>query len=211
MPKQVLPDLESFQSFERSLYRRGFRKLSSGEFGRDRERLGLVPGRPREGKETGYIFSASGLSAVVWTTFLEREGAARDQDSGWVLIREGDEAQYFARPMRRTQNFLDRLLLSACIARLRVLHRPLCPKCGAFMNITRGRTLKQRYWSCAKGHAKETLPWDHGIPPLALQYIEKMRKERARYKEKLAKVGKVPGKALLTRKPWKSERPQNKI
>lgn len=211
MPEKVLPDIESFEAFERSLLKRGFRKIAKKEFGRDKERLGLTSPSPRKGRETGFIFSASGLTVVVWTTFLEAEGVARDQDSGWVLIREGDEARYFARPMMRTKNFLHRLLLAACIAKVRIENRPLCPTCKAFMKITEGQHLKQRYWSCCNGHGKVTLPWDHSLPPLVLEYLKDIRKERARYRRKLAKEGKTPGKALLKRTPWTMKRLENKV
>ena len=211
MPEKVLPDAMSFAAFARSLLKRGFRKIGKREFGRDQERLGITPPSPRKGKETGFTFSASGLTVVVWTTFLEAEGVARDQDSGWVLIREGDEARYFARPMMRTKNFLYRLLLAACIAKVRIENRPLCPTCQAFMKITEGKYLKQRYWSCCKDHGKVTLPWDHSLPPEVLEYLKDIRNARARYRRKLAKEGKTPGKALLKRIGWKVGRPENKL
>lgn len=211
MPEKVLPDVLSFISFEKSLLGRGFRKIGKKEFSRDQIRLGLTPPSPRLGLEAGYVYAASGLTVVVWTTFLEAEGAARDEDSGWVLIKERDEARYFARPMMRTKNFFYRLLWAACIAMWRVEHRPLCPTCQAFMDITNGKALKQRYWSCSRGHKKVTLPWDHDLHPAALEYLTKIRNERARYKKKLAKEGKTPGKALLKRISWKVKRPENKV
>lgn len=211
MPEKVLPDTLSFSAFERSLLKRGFRKIGGGEFRRDQKRLGLTPPSPRAGRETGYVFSASGLTVNVWTTFLEAEGVARDQDSGWVLIKDGDKVRHFARPMMRTKNFFYRLLWAACIAKWRVEHRPLCSTCHAFMDITNGKALKQRYWCCSKDHKAVNLSWDHGLHPAALKYLKQIRKERARYRRKLAKEGKTSGAALLKRVGWKAKRPENKL
>ena len=213
VPKQVLPDTFSFQAFERSLLRRGFRKITRTEFVKDFGRLDLRAPSPRPGREAGFIFVANGLTVVVWTTFVESEGRARDVDAGWVLIKEKDNPIYFSRPMHRTKNFLYRLLEQACIARQRVLHRPLCSLCKAFMNITMGRVFKSRYWSCHKPAHSEfvTLPWDHGLPTEVFQAVKKVRKTRASYQKKLKASGKNSGAAMLKRKGWKVGAPANKL
>jgi hypothetical protein len=213
VPKQVLPDESSFQAFERSLFGRGFRKITRTEFVKDFARLDLRAPSPRPGREAGYAFVANGLTVVVWTTFVESEGKARDVDTGWVLIKERDSPHYFSRPLHRTKNFLYRLLEQACIARQRVINRPLCPLCKALMRITQGKGLKSRYWSCHKPAHSEfvALPWDHGLPTEVLQAVEKVRKTRAPYQKKLKAVGEKPGKAMLKRKGWAVGTPENKL
>jgi hypothetical protein len=79
------------------------------------------------------------------------------------------------------------------------------------MGIVNGRALKQRYWSCCKGHEKVTLPWDHDLHPAALEHVAKARNERARYKKKIVEEGKTPGKALLKRTGWAVGKPENKL
>jgi hypothetical protein len=214
VPKKVLPDEASFQAFERALVvKRGFRKITRTEFKKDFERLALEAPSPRKGREAGFAFTANGLTVIVWTTFVETEGAARETDAGWVLIKEKDNPLYFARPMNRTKNFLYRLLEQACIARERVLNRPLCPACNAFMRITQGRGLKSRYWSCKSPlHKKmERRSWDDGLRPEVLERVKKVRKSRAPYTDKLKAVGKASGIAMLRRKGWTVGKPGNMI
>ncbi|MBU4351289.1 hypothetical protein KKH63_03100 [Patescibacteria group bacterium] len=213
MPKRkVLPDAEAFARFGNALLRRGFRKVSSVEFKKDFQRLGLKAPSPREGREVGFVFTANGLDVNVWTTFLEEEGRARESDSGWVLIKDADDTRYFAHPLRRTKNFLRNLLWHACIAKWRVEHRPLCSVCKNRMRIARGKGMKARFWKCVRPafHIKAvSLPWDYGLPQEALDFLRPLRKRRARYYAKLRKQGKKPGAALRQRIGWKIGRPEN--
>lgn len=216
MPKQVLPDAMSFAAFSRALERRGFRKLSCGEFRSDFRRLALRAPQMRQGRETGFVFMANGLKVQVWTTFVEAEGCAREHDAGWVLIKQGDKIRYSSRPHHRTQNYLYNLLLSACVARQRVLHRPLCPKCASRMNIAFGKGLKARYWQCLRrdGHddGKVTsVDWDFGLPDDVLAFVERNRKKRAQYRKELRRKGKSAGVAMSQRKRWVVRKPQNLV
>jgi hypothetical protein len=214
MPTQQLPDVASFEAFARALVKREFRKLGRREFQSDYWRLSLQAPSPRKGRETGFVFSANGYEVVVWTTFLEREGCAREQDAGWVLIKDGDVVLYFARPHPRTKNFFHTLLMDAALARLRVLGRPLCPLCGARMNITNGKGLKSRFWQCKRPqyHKKpQNASWDHGLPQEALDYLKPIRERRRKYRAKLQKEGKAPGAALQRRIGWKTGKPENVI
>ena len=214
MPTKQLPDVQSFEAFGRALAKRGFRKIGRTEFPKDYWRLALQAPSPRKGKETGYTFSANGLDVVVWTSFLEREGCAREKDAGWVLIKDGDVVQYFSRPHPRTKNFLHTLLMDAALARLRVLGRPLCPVCGARMSITIGKGLKSRFWQCKRPqeHRRaQNVSWDHGLPQEALDYLKPIRKRRQQYRAKLRKEGKAPGAALQRRIGWKVGKPHNVV
>jgi hypothetical protein len=153
---------------------------------------------------------------IVWSTFDETLGRARDKDAGWALIREGDKVRYFSRPHNRTGNFLKNLLESACIAQQRVLNFPICPECRARMKIVKGKNLKSRYLECRRVafHPNKKpvwLSWDHGLPVIVLERVQKRRKKRQRYQEKLRKEGKSPGAAMQRRIGWKVGRPQNLI
>lgn len=208
MPKKVLPTAEAFQKFFGELEMRGFRRTTQGELASDFRRLALKAPSPREDREIGYTFSANGLTVVVWTTLLE-EGCMRDSDSGWVLIKMGDTVLYYSHPIHRTKDFLRNLLGHARIARLRVLHRPLCPTCGKRMFIAFGKALKTRYWRCNRHPEPQHLSWDHGLSTRALKFLSDARRERERYRKRARAEGKEPGAALRRRRGWKVGRPEN--
>ena len=205
MPAKVLPDEERFHRFEEYMLKEGFRKLSSLEFSSSYTRLGLQAPRSREGRETGFVFTANGLTICVWTTFLENAGRARDEDAGWVVITEGDRPGYYSHPIMRTEGFLRKLFRSAKIAKERILNRPLCPDCRAFMKITKGPSLKTRYWSCtgkARPHRVQTLSWDYGLSDESIVFVKALRKARRDYRANLKKNGRTVVPAMLVRKPW---------
>src|SRR5690606_37802215 len=118
----------------------GFKQKLSNDMQRIFERLGLELKRlnSKTKKEVGFEYSKNGLTVHVWTTWVAEDNAMNEQDSGWVLITEGDTAQYFAKPYKRCAGFIQRILSYAWIAMFKVENRPLCPTCGKFMNITQG-------------------------------------------------------------------------
>jgi len=214
MPEKVLTNETRFELFTQYMLREGFRKLSGGEFSSPFKRLDLQAPRPKEGRETGFVFTANGLTVHVWTTFLEYEGQAREEDAGWVLITEGDSQVYYSHPMMRTEGFLRKLFKIAQIAKERVSNRPLCPLCKAFMRITNGKSLKARYWSCSgksRPHHIQSMPWDYRLSDESIVFLKAERKARRRYRASLKKAGKTVVPAIFGRKPWVVGNPQNKI
>lgn len=209
MPRKVLPTPEQFQNFRGELLKRNFCEIDrySG--------LRLVAPRKIEGREIGFFYFENGLTVVVWTTWLDCENRARDNDSGWIIILdENGDRCYTSRPLHRTKNFLYRLLMEAKIARTRVKNRPKCAECGAFMKIVhrrsrdRTRYLKSCYWKCArrldhKGEVVHSLRFDHGLPQEALDYLRPRRKKHRREAKNLRKAGKEPFAAMRERKGWK--------
>lgn len=220
MPKTVQVAPEAFTRFCSFMEERGFRRITPEESRRNFCRLDLKPPSPREGREVGFVFDANGLTAIVWTSFLLPEWRLREKDCGWVLIRDGDVARYFAHPMFRTKHFLNRLYRRAVVAQLRVLNRPLCPVCRADMRIADGKGLKARYWECQRiirhpNHKPVFVDWDHGLSPekypRAFAFVEMERKKRRRYRSRARKAGKRVGRALLRRKGWRVGRLENII
>jgi hypothetical protein len=209
MPKKVLPSEEDFERFSKYMIERGFRVIGRPEFINSFRRLSLSNPRRMTGRETGFSFSANGLTAFVWTTFLEFEGTARENDSGWVLISEGDEVQYYSHPLMRTAGFLDKLLKYAIIAKRRIQYRPLCPACNGFMKIAQGKGLKSRYWRCPKHRRFED--FDHGLTDKMKEFLKSERRSRRKYRNKLKKEGRTVIPAILARRPWKAGNPQNRI
>ena len=207
MPKQVLPDSAGFAWFEKAMQQSGFRPISDGKFVHDFRRLRLKAPRPRPGREAGFFFSANGLVVRVWTTWLRKDGEAREIDAGWVIIAKGDDALYFKGPMLRTKHFFLTLARRAWITAWRVAHRPHCPACGVFMEIARGHELKSRYWRCDlvdrhRDVAPRWCNWDIGLPPRAQKFVNAWRAERIRYETQCVAAGKNPHAAMLARKPW---------
>ncbi len=207
MPAKVLPRPEDFLWLRNELREWGFRSINSVEFRADFKRLLLQAPRPRPGREAGFVFTANGLTAKVWTTWLEREGMAREIDEAWVLITENDRALYFSRPIHRTKGFVRNLLAQAWLVRQRVLHRPLCPQCQQFMEIVKGSGLKSRYWICRRSHKHpgrvvEYLGWDEPLPSEDQQAARALRRKRQSYEGKRKKEGKPLHSALLKRRPW---------
>ena len=214
MPVKRLPTLEEFSDFKQKILDQGFREILKPEFTKTFERLGLVAPRYKEGREIGFSFSANNLHVIVWTTFLAVEQKAREQDLGWVLITEGDKAQYFAHPFRRTAGFLVKLLRYAWITKFRIVNRPLCPVCGKYMKISRGSNPKSRYWLCPKNdihNSKESMTWDVGLGPKAQKFLDGERALRARYNKMLKKAGKPINQAMRKRKRWRVNKPQNVV
>lgn len=209
MPAQVLPSAEAFKKFEEKMLEKGFRKLGRSELRSDFKRLGLEAPRPREGREVGFTFHANGLTAVVWTTYLEEAGEARQEDAGWVLIKEGDTPRYFSHPIHRTKGFLCRLYKWAQVNKQRVEKRPLCPTCQAFMSIVPGPALKARYWECDRAlrhpdHKKRTVMWDKPLSEGARRFVLAERQKRA-------SGSKPTGAAMLKRKSWSINRAENQL
>lgn len=207
MPEKVLPAEHEFAVFDRELLRRGFRRVSRSEFRKDFRRLSLIAPRPRRGREAGFRYDANNLTVVVWTTWLQTEGVAREEDAGWILIKEHDRVRYFSYPLHRTARFLERLLVEAKIARCRVKNRPLCPECKGFMGISRTDVPRARFWACRciKFHASGAphyRDFDFALPPEAKAYLARKRKRAARYRKKRRETGKPMFEAMRTRKPW---------
>ncbi len=192
-----------------------FREISVSEFREVSNRLGLISPRFRPGREIGYIYRAYGLAVISWTTILSVEKVVRKVDSGWVLIfdEKSGEVKYYTHPLRRTKNFVRNLLCHSWLARFRIINRPRCPKCGEFMEITRGRGLKSRYWSCGNTEAHDDgkithESWDLNMKPKALRFINRERKAKARYRKMRLKKGLSVNQAMLTRKPWRIKNPE---
>lgn len=209
MPKQRLPTPEAFEVFSKELLRRNFYKTSARELCERFPRLRLIAPRKIEGSEVGFRFFENDLEVVIWTTWLEKAQRARATDAGWVIILdEKMDVCYSSRPLHRTRNFLTNLLIQACIARARVLHRPRCVECGHFMKLVHGRGVKATYWRCArrldhKGGAARSVPFDYGLPQEALDYLVKRRRAHRKALRNLRAQGKSPFVAMRQRKRWK--------
>jgi hypothetical protein len=209
LPKQQLFSKKDFDYLKSQLEKWGFRQISSQEFCLEYRQKRLKAPRVREGRETGFVFKSQGLKVIVWTTWLEEQSRARDSDAGWVLISDFQKVLYFSHPLRRTKNFIRHLLQQAYIARQRVIHRPRCPGCGKFMNITPGKGIKARYWSCSRRRFHPqgiiyTKDWDCGINnPKIQKYLDQKRKAQKKYYQKRRAQGKRVPRAMMIRKPWR--------
>ncbi len=215
MPVKMLPTLEDFLKFKEQILVLGFKQIGKKEFENDFYRLDLKAPRSQPSREAGFEFFSNGLRVKVWTTFVEPMSEARSSDLGWVLITKGDDAQYFAHPMRRTKNFFVNLLSYAKACKERIENRPTCndQRCRRLFIIKIGKG-GGRYWSCDNRELHgEKLPkedWDAGLSDQSQIFVKQERKEKERYRTKRRKEGKSIGMAKITRKKWKVGMPQNK-
>jgi hypothetical protein len=216
MPEKVMPKINDFEEFKLKMERHGFRMISGNEFRKEFRRLGLIAPRPLKGRETGFFYFANKISVVIWTTWLAKDFTIREDDSGWIVIKQDDEIKpiYFGGPFHRTKNFFFRLYQGAWLAHFRATNRPTCPKCSQFMKIKKGKAMKSRFWSCQRaGFHSDKLPffldWDFGLPQAAKKFVEAKRKLRAKRIKKLKNEGKEPYSAMKKRKHWIITKPEN--
>ncbi len=222
MPKKV--DLSNKAFFEIKNWLVGtlkYRQVGKTEFQNDFERLGLVPPRPRKGREVGFVLTLNGYTAKVWPTYDILQGKFIESDAAWFLICQGDNALYFSGPIHRTEHFVQTLVSLAWVGRIRLENWPLCPEemCRATMQIGTGKkNLKQKYLYCPhkEYHLDSEIrieSWDYGMPwqfyPKAHKFVLERRKRRARWYKKLKQDGKEPNQAMKRRKRWRITKPQN--
>jgi len=208
-----MPSKESFEYFTTEIEALGFIRIGTEETRKKLHEQNLHQPRKRKGREIGFKFYRNGLCVYVWTTYLHEKEEAREEDSGWVCITEGDTAKYFSEPLKRTKNFFKNMLIKARIAQYRIIHRPRCLYCkDTFLDIVRGRGVRSRYWKCGNTNRHEedvkvyTLPWDTGMPPKARAFLDKKRKKKKSYNKKRIAEGKETYTAMKNRKPWKAKK-----
>lgn len=201
----VLQWKEDFSMLFLLLSRIGFRELHASEY----KSRNVIPPRRIKGREKGYIFEANGMDVIVWTTYDLIAQAPRDKgkDLCWVIIREHGKAQHFAKPIRRTKNFVTNVYWRARTCAERIFNRPK-DSLGDFMVIKRGRYMFQRYWESptkvtdASTNKPEREGFDHGVSSQSMAYVKKIRKRTRKYNSKLRAANKKPGAAALIRTPW---------
>lgn len=207
---------DDFLFLDRKLLDTGYHKITRSDQRKLFMRLSLIPPREVTGREVTYFYTNHGYTSIVHTTYLEKEKKWREtgEDSGWVLIREGDRAIYFARPFQRKKGFIIKLLRYAWVTKWKVDHRPLCVECNAYMHIHRKKSSRQYFWICDKveKHNEQKpifLPWDYMLPKKAYEFVKIRRSYAERYHKKNKKEGKERKPAPLIRKSWKISNPEN--
>ena len=207
----MLTEIRDFAHFEQLCLKLGFRKISPNEVREQLRQANKRSSRPLEGVETGFRLDSKGLALKVWTSYLEDKGKLREKgtDSGWVLITQNGKTAYFSHQIfRRSEKFLFNLYCWVVINWYRVSRRPKCPECKEYMNIVKGRHLKQRYWCCERRELhttkkkKYSLDLNFALPPEAKKWLKRVYKQRKKYSSKVKKAGKQPHAAMLKRKKW---------
>jgi len=133
------------------------------------------------------------------------------EDAAWVLIVDAEgRAQYFARPIFRTKNFVQTLLRRTWITRKRIMDRPLCSGCGKFMDICESQW-GGNFWGCYRRklhpEGKSVFKnWDFNLPVKALRIVQTWRKQFAKYLQAEREKGHEPRRASTIRKPWRVTR-----
>lgn len=214
---------QDFIFIKKNLEAIGFRQINHPNFKKNFERLGIAAPRNITGREEGFEWTENMFTIKIWTTYITKDKKFRDTgtDMGWVLILQGDMAQYFAKPIKRTKDFVVNLLSKAWITQWRVKNRPLCKQCDAYMQIQHNDNNGAYFWGCQKIEKHSTtqpqyLGWDSigsqgKLPQRAKQYVDRMRAGVAKYKEKNKKKGIERTPARKIRKNWEITKPENKV
>lgn len=207
---------DDFVFLDSKLSELSFSKVNTKDQRKLFHQLGLIPSREITGRETTYSYTNHGYTVIIHTTYLEKENKWRETgtDSGWVLIRDGDKAIYFARPFQRKKGFILKLLRYAWVTKWKVDNRPLCPECSGYMNIHRKKGKRQYFWMCSKQmyHKEEKfvfLPWDYMLPKKATEFVKIRRAYTEKYKAKNKEEGKERTPAPKIRKKWTISNPEN--
>lgn len=227
MPERAQLATDDFSFIEEELIKLGYVRRIAKNVKMDFIRLGLVAPREIKGREASFITYNHGLNSLIWVSYDEVHKEWREVDLGWGLIRKGDKRQYCSKPLRRTPNFIQALLKRARVNKWRVDNRPLCPYCGAYMDIYERKDKKdkkptgQYLWACFKRDKHENkepvfVGWDKigsekKLPAEIEDYVLMMRKRVADYKERNRKLGIVRTPARFIRKPWGMTKPDNQI
>ena len=218
MPASVLPNVTDFLFIRKNLLSWSYRDKNSQEIRKMIDRLGMIFPRKRKGREAGFIYSANGHDAKVWTSFLPEEGKARDagEDYGWVLIAKGDRAVYYTVPFMRTANFVQNLCRAAWVIKWHINHIPNCRECKARMDIYQNPVTGATFYVCWRKERHENKKpkysdWDKNLPPKAKAFVESRRKLRQNYREALKKAGKKVKPRRTTRKRAIITKSQNRI
>jgi hypothetical protein len=209
------------------LKRRGFVEISAREKRDAFVAHGLIPPQNSVPGEVGFKCSRHGYTMKVWTSCLRalvREcsndpenlfdvivSIPTDEDCGWVLIvDEYNRAEYYARHVNRTKNFVENLLERAWITFLRMANRPLCPKCEKYMHIHRKENM-QTFWICKRASSHDTQKpffknWDFALTDKAQRAANKPRKSAANFRKAQRALGKEPRTIVQVRKKtgWKA-------
>lgn len=216
-PKFVLTS-NDFLFLERMLMNMGYHKITRYDSRKNFLRLNISAPRPIIGRESSYYYNHNGYTVILHTTYLEKEKKWRNIgiDAGWNLIAQGDKALYFARPFERTKGFIIKFLRYAAISKWKVDHRPLCPKCNAYMVIFRKINTRKYFWACFnttrhENNSPEFLFWDYELSPDDLKFVNIRREYTQRYNAKNKKEGKKVTPAAVKRKKWVIGKPENLI
>lgn len=215
MPKNVQMTIRDFERMDATLLAKGWRRKTNIEMAKDFARLGLVyAGRQHEHKrELGYEAYRNGLTAVLWSSWLPEDEVMRDHDYGWLLVKEQDVPNYFAKPFLRSAHYVDRILTYADIVLKKIENRPICQCCGRYYRIWRSDA-GGRFWICFNRDVHEKpccLNWDHGLSKQEIFYLNIRREQERLYNKRREAVGKPKhGIARERRKLWIIGRPENR-
>lgn len=202
----------------------GYTPIPKRQKSKDVIRLGLESSRPIEASELGFHYSNNGHRAVVWTSWIPELEKFREvgTDTFWSIVTNNDELVYCAKPIARIdEDSIIDLAKQAWINKWKIDNLPLCPCCGARMEIFRKPKTRQYMFACKRNenHKTEEYPngkwhfmnWDYGLGPKAKEFLDIRREATAQYKERMEKIGKSPIPRALIRKSWMVTKPQNLI
>ena len=163
MTETYLPTELEFSAFKNNIEQEKFRILS-------------VPAT-NNSYEVGYYFTACRLTVSVWPNLLFDASPAEQINSGRILISEGADIKYFSSPIMWTEDYFQKLLILSKISKERAEKRPICKKCGCYLNIMPGLHPGSVYWKCIVQH-NERSGWDDNLSTDSQKIVIVERKMR---------------------------------
>ena len=210
MPAAVLVTYGNYRSLREGLKALGLKEIPRGVKQRIvRYRNGIVTEEFFLTGEIGFEFSCKGYRLRVWTgcdrKLVERcdwmpsssfdivVGRPAGEDAGWIVILDARGcAQYFARKVLRTKNFVQNFLERTRLTGKRAFHRPQCDQCGRAMDLIQRKDTGGTFWTCLnkEGHTtrKPTRKdWNFCLTAEELQTVKEWGRSRRRSREKARK------------------------
>jgi hypothetical protein len=117
-------------------------------------------------EEIGFEFFHQGYLLRAWTGCVRKlveqcdwmpsssfdviVGRPAGEDAGWIVALDAmtGRAQYFARKVLRTKNFVQNFLERARLTGKRLFHRPQCDQCGKAMELIQEKDTGGTFWAC---------------------------------------------------------------
>ncbi|MCI5051486.1 MAG: hypothetical protein MRY57_04200 [Candidatus Pacebacteria bacterium] len=219
MPEYIEFKESDFKKIEKFFKNNGFRKVTEKEEQQMFERLALGDRKlHQEGSNTAFIFSVGRLSVKVYTTFSrESKTTIKENRCAWVSLLDGDTRIYSSPQIRRTKNFIQKLMSWSLIVKTILESQPLCPECKAKMYPKRNKKGTKHWWECNRTeyHSNgkvEKMSWNIFKTNLSLElkeFYQEYEKEQKIYQEYLKKKGKTNHVVGSTRTKRPLGRPEN--
>ena len=221
MPSIVVYKKKTFSFLRNKLQNLGFRMLSQKEVDTIFKTLDFKEPRNQETdprKNIPFQFESNYLKIIVWTSFHRDTYTTTSGHCAWVIVQLGDVRIWSSPQIRRTKNFLARLIHWVTIMKVFAENRPLCKKCSKRMQKTLDKK-GNRKWVCVQidqhtNHRKVYNSWNYFkqfLAPEQKKFFNKWEEEQRVYLKWRKDSGLRVHKIGSTRNSWEVQKPENLV